>query len=272
MKEKRPYPLRTMPASLCKSLQYLFTDIDDTLTENGILPAESFSAIWELFNNGIRVIPVTGRPAGWCDFIARMWPVEGVLGENGAFFFSYDRIKKKMERRYLLSEEERLNGIKKLEKIKKRILKEVPECQVACDQAYRITDLAIDYCEDINPPPGKESIKKIVSIITQEGANYKISSIHVNCWYGDFNKLKCLKLFLQEKDGRDYKKAQNRIIYIGDSPNDEPIFKDLEFSIGVANLRKYLMYIKALPLYITESESSKGFCEAVKTIIEKKNL
>lgn len=33
------------------------------------------------------VIPVTGAPAGWCDQMVRMWPVDGVIGENGGFFF-----------------------------------------------------------------------------------------------------------------------------------------------------------------------------------------
>ena len=32
---------------------------------------------------GKLVIPITGRPAGWCDHIARMWPVDAVVGENG---------------------------------------------------------------------------------------------------------------------------------------------------------------------------------------------
>ena len=36
---------------------------------------------------GSRVVPVTGRPAGWVDHIARMWPVDGVVGENGGLWF-----------------------------------------------------------------------------------------------------------------------------------------------------------------------------------------
>ena len=74
-----------------RRLEWFFTDIDDTLTSGGLLPPESFEALWMLHESGIRVVPVTGRPAGWCDHIARMWPVSGVVGENGSFFFRYDK-------------------------------------------------------------------------------------------------------------------------------------------------------------------------------------
>ena len=96
-------PIAEIPRDRCRSLRWLFTDIDDTLTTDGLLLAESFAALWSLHEAGIRVVPVTGRPAGWCDHIARMWPVAGVVGENGAFSFAYDRSRKWMERRWLSS-------------------------------------------------------------------------------------------------------------------------------------------------------------------------
>ena len=73
-----------------RKIRFVLTDIDDTLTENGRLPAKSYQALESLQQSGLKVIPITGRPAGWCDHIARMWPVDGVVGENGAFYFTYD--------------------------------------------------------------------------------------------------------------------------------------------------------------------------------------
>ena len=73
----------------CHSLEFLFTDIDDTLTDEGLLLPTAYSALWSLTQAGVHVIPVTGRPAGWCELIARQWPVQGVVGENGAFYFRY---------------------------------------------------------------------------------------------------------------------------------------------------------------------------------------
>ena len=70
--------------SVLKEIRYVFTDIDDTLTDNGSLRASAYSAIEALDNAGIAVIPITGRPAGWCDLIARFWPVRGVVGDIAA--------------------------------------------------------------------------------------------------------------------------------------------------------------------------------------------
>ncbi|MEM7647419.1 MAG: HAD hydrolase family protein, partial [Pseudomonadota bacterium] len=71
------------------SIKVLFTDIDDTLTTDGRLSSQSYEMLWKLHDSGIDVVPVTGRPAGWCEMIARMWPVLGVVGENGALAFQY---------------------------------------------------------------------------------------------------------------------------------------------------------------------------------------
>ncbi|MBN2552802.1 MAG: HAD hydrolase family protein, partial [Spirochaetales bacterium] len=74
MTTHHPKPIAELPAQLCRNLKILFCDIDDTITEDGLLTSESYGALWRLHEAGIEVVPVTGRPAGWCDHIARMWP------------------------------------------------------------------------------------------------------------------------------------------------------------------------------------------------------
>jgi hypothetical protein len=113
------------------------TDIDDTLTVNGRLPAAVFVAMERLKDAGIRSIPITGRPAGWCDHIARMWPVDGLVGENGAFYFRYDASTRKMLRRYFKPDNERRADRLKLEKLKLEILQKIPEANISADQAAR---------------------------------------------------------------------------------------------------------------------------------------
>jgi HAD superfamily hydrolase (TIGR01484 family) len=78
-------PISQFPIHIKKNIHFILTDIDDTLTHNGRLPADVFVAMERLKEAEIRTIPITGRPAGWCDHIARMWPVDGLVGENGAF-------------------------------------------------------------------------------------------------------------------------------------------------------------------------------------------
>src|SRR5580765_245362 len=84
-------PLTEMPRSARNAVRGVLTDIDDTLTTRGRLTSQAYAALERLSAAGKLVIPITGRPAGWCDHIARMWPVDAVVGENGAFTMRYDR-------------------------------------------------------------------------------------------------------------------------------------------------------------------------------------
>ena len=262
-------PLNEIPNTLCKSLRGIFSDIDDTITTNGMLSAEAYSAIENVSKRGIEFVPITGRPAGWCDMIARFWPVKGVIGENGAFFFSYDHKKKKMIRRYIQSEKERLEGLKKLELIKQKVLKEVPGCAVSSDQFSRISDLAIDFCEDVPELP-IDAVKKIKEIFVRSGANTKISSIHVNSWFGDYNKLEMTRIFTKEILGIELDSNKDKFVFCGDSPNDEPLFHYFPNSCGVANVKNFNSEIKYLPTYVASSKGGKGFVEICSKLLELK--
>jgi hypothetical protein len=213
---------------------------------------------------------VTGRPAGWCDHIARMWPVAGVIGENGALIYAYDRPARRMRRTYLLSEEERREGRRKLERIRERVLSEVPGCAIANDQPFRLADLAVDFREDVGPLSQAE-VRDICHIMESEGATYKVSSIHINCWYGAFDKVTGLRRLLAD-GGQDLDDARVRetLIFTGDSPNDEPLFQALETTIGVANIRPFLPELRHPPAYITQGQSAAGFAEAVQIILAKR--
>ncbi len=126
-------PLNQFPVTDKEQIKFVLTDIDDTLTLNGRLPAVALAAMERLRARGIAVIPITGRPAGWCDHIARMWPVDAVVGENGAFFFRYDDNQKKMRRHYWRNQQERSNDRRQLDALQKSILKQVPGCRVSAD-------------------------------------------------------------------------------------------------------------------------------------------
>jgi len=181
-------PIRDFPHELRRRIRFVLTDIDDTLTNDGLLPAVAFAAMERLRDAGICVIPITGRPAGWCDHLARMWPVSAVVGENGAFYYRYDRPARRMRRRYFKPEAERAADRRRLEELKIRILSAVPGCAVSADQAFREADLAIDFCEDVPRLPA-EAVARIVECFEAAGARAKVSSIHVNGWFGDYDKL-----------------------------------------------------------------------------------
>ncbi len=259
-------PFKQFPEHLRASIRYILTDIDDTLTNKGRLPAAIFVAMERLQKAEIRIVPVTGRPAGWCDHIARMWPIDALVGENGAFYFKYDERQKKMIRRYWKSETDRKKDQKKLEKIKKEILENIPECRVASDQAYREADLAIDYCEDISSL-SRRSVDNIVRYFKAAGAQAKISSIHVNGWFGEYDKLAMTRLLFEEVFNENLEQIKEQVIFIGDSPNDSPMFSFFPHSVGVANVRRFEGQMTCEPSWITQQNGGDGFAEMVATLL-----
>jgi hypothetical protein len=261
-------PIEKMPKAVKKAIRYVLADIDDTLTLEGRLPAVVFAAMEDLKKGGICMIPITGRPAGWCDHIARMWPVDGVVGENGALYFYYDAEQRKMRRRYFISEEQRRADRKKLEKLKREILDKIPGCAVSADQRYREADLAIDFCEDV-PPLSMEDVERIVRLFEAAGARAKVSSIHVNGWFGEYDKLTMTRLLFTEVFKVDLEAVKENTVFIGDSPNDVPMFQFFPHSVGVANILDFKEIITHKPAWVTQQQGGYGFAETVKLILSK---
>lgn len=243
-----------------RGVSAVLLDIDDTLTTEGKLTAQAYAALEKLQRAGKHVIPVTGRPAGWCDHIARMWPVDAVVGENGAFWFRYGDRAKRMVRRFMRPDSEWQADRKRLEAVAAQVLRDVPGTALASDQGYRAVDLAIDFCEDV-PPLGPDKVAQIVAAFEAAGATAKVSSIHVNAWYGDHDKLSTSLHLLREVFGIDGAAERERIVYAGDSPNDAPMFGFFPNAVGVANVRDFVGRMSALPAYVTRGRSAEGFAE-----------
>jgi HAD superfamily hydrolase (TIGR01484 family) len=260
-------PLAQCPAAALRRARRVLADIDDTITSEGLLTSEALAAIERLASAGIDVVPVTGRPAGWCDHIARTWPVAAVIGENGAFYFRYDRKKRKLERRFMLDPTTRAENRRRLEQLGRSILARVPGAALASDQAWRDADLAIDYREDVTRL-SPQSVARIVALMTAAGARAKISSIHVNGWFGDYDKLACARLLFREAFGADLDAVKETVAYVGDSPNDEPMFRYFPLAIGVANVRDFADRLKARPAYVTKARAGAGFAEAARALLK----
>jgi len=250
-------------------LQGVFADIDETISTRGKIHPRAFDALWRLHDAGFRVVPVTGRPAGWCDHIARFWPVDAVVGENGGFYFHHDG--SKMRKRFLHGEKERAGFRRRLAALRRRILKEVPGCAVASDQRYREYDLAIDFCEDVPALPRAE-VLRIKALFEEAGAHARISSVHVNGWYGDFDKLSTALLCARELFDLDLQ-ADNRLFaFCGDSPNDEPMFRFFERSFGVANVRDFADLMTHKPAFVTTASSGEGFVEMAEFLLKARAM
>ncbi len=259
-------PLSAFPATARANIRCVLTDIDDTLSTRGRITAQAYSAMEQLHDAGYLVIPVTGRPAGWCDHIARMWPVDAVVGENGALYMRHDATTRKLNKRFVASEAERSRDRERLRSIAARIVREVPGCALASDQHYRETDIAIDYCEDV-APLSREAVDRIVSIMQAEGMSAKVSSIHVNGWFGSYDKLAMTRTLLADEFAIALDREERRCIFIGDSPNDAPMFDFFSYSIGVANVQAFRDEIVNPPKYLTAGEAGSGFAEVAALLL-----
>jgi HAD superfamily hydrolase (TIGR01484 family) len=248
-------------------IKFLLTDIDDTMTDEGLLGKEAYEAMWKLHDKGVQVVPVTGRPAGWCELIARVWPVSGVVGENGGFYFRY--VNKQMKRQFFFDEKTQSSNRKKLNDICKEILTQVNGAAVASDQFCRLMDLAIDFCEDVPRLP-KQDVQQIVQIFEKHGAHAKISSIHVNGWFGDYNKLTQTLNFLKQEFQLSPQQAKEQCAFCGDSPNDEPMWAFFSNSLSVANISEFLDDLKNKPQYIASHRGGLGFAEITDQILNNR--
>lgn len=252
-------PVRSITPEICRRIDSVFTDIDDTLSLRGQIPAVAYTAIERATRAGISVVLVTGRPAGWCDHLARMWPVAAVVGENGALAFAT-----KGDRMRRIYAPRRPDAPALLEQIRDEVLERVPGCKISADQPYREYDLAVDIAEEVDPLDD-EAIDQIVEVFERYGATAKVSSIHVNGYFGDFDKLSMCKRCSVEILGRTL--DPDRAIYVGDSPNDEPMFGHFPHGVGVANVRHMAHRMESLPTYVTAAEGGEGFAELIQLVL-----
>lgn len=258
-----PRPIDQWPAGL--ALDGVLCDIDDTLTHEGRLVPAALLGLARLQAAGLRVVPVTGRPAGWVDQIARLWPVDAVVGENGGLWFWMGE--GKLQRRFLQPEAERAQNRARLDALAAELLAEVPGCALASDQGYRALDLAIDFCEDVPALP-EAAVDQIVAAFTRRGATCKVSSIHVNGWFGAFDKLTGVHRLHQDRWGAAL--DPSRWAFFGDSANDEPMFAAFPWSVGVANVDRFLPRMASWPSFITQQPGGHGFAEAVEVLLSRR--
>jgi len=258
--------LASVELSVFARVHTVLTDIDDTLTSEGRLTSHAYAALERLDAAGFRVIPLTGRPAGWCDLIARLWPVAAVVGENGAFAFRYDRAVRRMHRIYERTAADRAVDQVRLGELGQTILAQVPGAAIAADQPFRIADLAIDVREDV-APLAADAVGRIVDLFRAAGATAKVSSIHVNGWFGSYDKLSMTKRLLAQEFQLTIEDDSEGVVFVGDSPNDEPLFAAAPLSVGVANVAPYLAQMSSHPRFITASAGGAGFAELAETLL-----
>ncbi|PIF27385.1 hypothetical protein CLU88_2277 [Acidovorax sp. 56] len=264
----KPYP------PLCG----VFTDIDDTLTTDGAITPDALQALADLKAAGLSVVAITGRPVGWSEPFAAQWPVDAIVAENGAVALRRaaedlneiglqcsSNKRWQLSKSYQQAPAVRQGNFARMQEVLAQIEAEVPGARRATDSAGRETDIAIDHSEFTHLP--QDAIDHAVRLMRAAGMNATVSSIHINGWFGDHNKLEGARWIVRELWGRNLDAEMDRWVYVGDSTNDQLMFQHFEHSVGVANVARFVPQLQHLPRYVTQGERGAGFAEVARAIL-----
>lgn len=248
-------------------LEYVLTDVDDTITTNGKLMPEALQALYNLSENGFKVICVTGGSAGWGDTYLRQWPVEAVVSESGAVsLYRENGVIKHYVHPSIVQE----GYAERSRLLIEKVLKEVPGSKLSSDQFARLYDIAFDHGSE---PPylDKDQIQKVVGICQEFGAETAVSSIHVNAWFGQYDKKRGALSFFRDILGIDEAAFKRMCCYCGDAPNDQVMFSYLPLTFGVGNVLEHIAEFHDFPSYVSQGKYGKGFSQIAAALIATKN-
>lgn len=267
-------PLASWPLAERRGIVGVMTDIDDTLTTDGAITPDALQALAELRAAGLHVLAITGRSVGWSAPFARVWPVDAIVAENGAVALRMSRqtglqpagnSSQALSKTYQQDDPTRRANFARMRQVAERVLREVPGAQLAGDSWGRETDMAVDHSESHHL--GTEAVDRVVAIMRAEGMHATVSSIHINGWFGDHDKLQGARWALRMLYGRELDAEADRWVYVGDSTNDQLMFQALPHSVGVANVRRFEQALLHLPRYITAQERGAGFAEVAQAVL-----
>ncbi len=259
----RPRPLSALPPHTLRGALGLMTDIDDTLTRDGAIEPVALAALHGLRAAGVPVIAITGRPLGWSEPFARLWPLDALVAENGAVALIPQDGGLRTE--FAQDAGTRQRNVARLQHAASRVQREVPGATLARDSAGRATDFAIDHSEFAHLDDA--AIAQVVAVMRAEGLNATVSSIHVNGWFGEHTKWSAACWMVRRLYGRDLVAELDRWIYVGDSTNDQALFARFPLSVGVANLLRFADQLSVWPAWLAQGERGEGFAEVARALL-----
>ncbi|MDO9507487.1 MAG: HAD-IIB family hydrolase [Hydrogenophaga sp.] len=263
-----PSPLALWPTSERSRIRGVLTDIDDTLTTDGAITPDALDALQRLRTAGLPVLAITGRPAGWSEAFALAWPVDAIVAENGAvaLWRGDDGL---LCRDYLQDATTRTANFTRLQITAQRVLRELPQARLATDSPGRETDIAIDHSEFAHL--NETEIAQVVALMRGDGLSATVSSIHINGWIGDHDKLAGARWIVRTRLGRDLDTELDRWVYVGDSTNDARMFGHFPHSVGVANVARFWAALSHHPRFVAQAERGAGFTEVADAVLSARS-
>ena len=259
-------PIGELDPETARALSGVVFDVDDTLTHHGRVEREAFDALWRLRDHGLHLIAVTGRPLGFAEVIARTWPVDAAVGENGA---GYVQVTERALRfGYYTSELQLAEHAALLARVRERVATEAPFAQLADDSWARRCDVAWDVAERARLT--SDQVTSLRALIEGAGARCLVSSVHAHAVAGSYDKATGAALATRAVLGRDLTSEPQRWLFVGDSGNDAAAFAFFPVSAGVSNVRAHLAGLPQAPRFVSDADRGRGFAEIAEHVLRQR--
>ena len=259
-------PLASLERAEAKGLVGILFDLDDTFLDEGALTEGAYAALFRLSRAGFRLVAVTGRPAGYGEVMARQWPVDAVVTENGAI--ALYREGKAIVRWQTADPATRKSRRDRLSGGLAALQKQFEAVRVSDDSHARESDLAVDIGEAQHIPA--DEVARIEAAARALGFRTFVSSVHLHLTLDPYDKATGTIAFLRHRFQEDPTSARHRYAYIGDSANDAPCFFAFTTSFGVANLSASLPRLSVPPRYLSWAMRGAGFAEIADAILAQR--
>jgi len=256
-------PIARFSVERAKQIDGLLFDLDDTLLTHGLLTRAAFGALWDMHDAKLRLVAVTGRPSGWGEVIARQWPIDGAVTENGAVHVRREGRGIRLIQR--CDEGERQARRIKLGRIIADAKVAIPEARLADDIGARVSDVTWDIGERVKLPVDR--VDAIDRLARAAGARTTRSSVHLHASFDQDDKASGSVRFLADAFQVDPGVALARYAFVGDSSNDSACFSAFHSTFGVANIRAYAARLPVTPRFVTSEEMGAGFVEVARALL-----
>lgn len=260
-------PIADLDPRSARDLSGVVFDVDDTLTRDGRVEAPAFEALWRMKEHGLRLLAVTGRPLGFAEVMARTWPVDAAVGENGAGFVQVSE--HGLQLGYYAEDALRAEHAQLLRELRVQVAEQLPFAQLADDNWARRCDVAWDVAERAQLSP--EQIGSLRALIESSGARCLVSSVHAHAVPGSYDKATGAVLALKAVLGVELAAEKERWLFVGDSGNDAAAFSFFPLSAGVSNVRAYLGSLPTPPRYVSVTDRGRGFAEIAARVLQARS-
>ncbi len=265
-----PPPFSSAPSGLRRAVRSLLFDVDDTVTWQGALPEVAARALYRAADAGLRLVAVTGRSASWAELLLRLFPLEAAVAETGALCL----VKEPGGRVSVLHSEpdarRRRENDARRRAAAERALAEVPSARLALDNMGRLYDTAFDLVED-GPPVPEEDAARVREVLQRAGLSVAQSSVHINAWFGSFDKASMVERYLEERCSTSLAHEGEALVYAGDSKNDGAMFARAAVSVGVENVKPHLAWLAErgqAPRFLVDAPGGYGFARVVELLLK----